>query len=83
MKRFPLMVVSAAIGLALLAGVTRELTARSVGGMVPPLGGSCYYFWYTCSYDTGAYWDGCEPGYSAGMISSATAKAICTTYHQP
>ena len=83
MKRFPLMVASAAIGLALLAGVTRELTAESAAGTVPPLGGSCYYYLYNCSYpDSNAYWSGCEPGYAPGMIGTSSARMICTTFNE-
>jgi hypothetical protein len=80
MKRFPLMVASAAIGLALLAGVTRELPAKS-SLAVPPVHGQCMYYWYTCSYDDGSYWSDCTPGGSAGYIPTEVARIICSTYN--
>jgi hypothetical protein len=79
MKRFPLMVASAVIGLALLAGVTREVAAKS-SSAIPPLGGACMYYWYTCSYDDGSYWTNCIPGGGAGWIPTSFAQIICTTY---
>jgi hypothetical protein len=80
MKRFPLMIASAVIGLALLAGSTHQLTAESSRAAVPPAG--CYYFLYTCSYGgTSAYWSDCDPGYPGGMISSDFAAIICGSYH--
>ena len=79
MKRFSLMIASAAIGLALLAGTTRELVAKS-SVVIPPAGGSCMYYWYTCSYDDGSYWTDCTPGLPAGMIPTASARMICDTY---
>lgn len=82
MKRFPLMVASAAIGVALLAGITHELAAKD-NVPIPPAGGSCYYYLYTCSYgDTGAWWGGCEPGYPAGMIGTSFARIICADYNE-
>jgi len=81
MKRFPLMVASAAIGLALLAGVTRELVAKP-SSPVPPLGGSCLYFLYTCSYENGSYWSDCTPGGSQGWIPTSFARIICATYNE-
>jgi hypothetical protein len=80
MKRFPLMVASAAIGLALLAGVTHQLTAEPKTAAVVPSGGSCYYSWYTCSYPDNTYWTGCQPGNSPGMIPTSIASVICGTY---
>lgn len=83
MKRFPLMVASAAIGLGLLAGIARELTAQPKNNDVPPSGGSCYYFWYNCSYSSGAYWTDCEPGGSPGMVPTSFARIICKVYVEP
>jgi hypothetical protein len=80
MKRFSLMVASAAIGFALLAGVTHELTAE-VTAAIPP-GGGCYYYLYTCSYDNGSYWSDCTPGLPPGMIPTASAKMLCGTFNQ-
>jgi len=76
------MVASAAIGLALLAGVTRELIASSkVATVVPPDNVGCYYHLWTCSYDGAAYWSGCNPDFSEGWIPTSQARIICTTYH--
>lgn len=83
MKRFSLMVASAAIGLGLLAGVTHQLAAKAVNTAVPPLGGSCYYFMYNCTYASGAYWSDCEPGGAPGMIGTSFARIICKTYNEP
>jgi len=79
-KRFPLMAASAAIGLALLAGVTHELTADT-GDVVPPDNVSCYYHLWTCSYDGDAYWSDCDPSFGEGWIPTSQAKIICVTYH--
>jgi hypothetical protein len=79
MKRFPLMVASAAIGLALLAGGTRELTAKS-SRAIPPISGACMYYWYTCSYPDGSYFTDCTPGGSAGWVPTSFAQIICATY---
>jgi hypothetical protein len=81
-KRFPLMVASAAIGLALLVGVTRELTATTVpNAVIPPSGARCYYHLWTCSYTGEAYWSDCSPDYPEGWITTQSAAIICTTYH--
>jgi hypothetical protein len=79
-KRFPLMVASGAIGLALLVGVTHKLTASTETG-TPPSDGYCYYHLWNCSYDGTGYWDGCDPNYAEGWIPTSYARAICTTYH--
>jgi hypothetical protein len=76
------MVASAAIGLALLAGVTREVTASTNGSVVvPPDNIRCYYHLWTCSYDGENYWSGCNPAFPEGWITTAEAKLICTVYH--
>jgi len=81
-KRYPLMVASAAIGLALLAGVTRELMASSTDAtVIPPNSTNCYYHLWTCSYDGENYWSGCNPDYPEGWIPTSTARMICSTYH--
>jgi len=81
MKRLTLIVVSGAIGLALLLGATHDATATSGGGQ-PGDGVPCYYNLYTCSYqDSMSYWSGCDPQYAPGLIPTATAKVICSTYH--
>lgn len=80
MKRFPLMVASAAIGLALLAGATRELTADT-GTTTPPDNVSCYYHLWNCSYDGDGYWSNCNPNYGEGWIPTSQARIICTVYH--
>ncbi|HEY3933990.1 MAG TPA: hypothetical protein VGL65_05165, partial [Gemmatimonadales bacterium] len=72
MKRFPLMVASGAIGLALLAGVTHKLTAStSVAAQVPGDGVGCYYHLWTCSYDGNGYWDGCDSSYGEGWVPTS------------
>ena len=82
MKRFTLMLASGAIGLALLAGATHDAIADTSTTTQPGGGVPCYYNLYTCSYeDSMAYWSGCDPQYSPGMITTTTAKAICTTFH--
>ncbi|HEX3927821.1 MAG TPA: hypothetical protein VHW65_07475 [Gemmatimonadales bacterium] len=79
--RFPLAVASAAIGLALLGGAVHELRATTTGGGLPSDNVPCAYNMWHCSYDGDAYWDGCDPTYAPGMISTGVAKSICTTYH--
>jgi hypothetical protein len=86
MKRLTLIMASAAIGLALLLGATRDAVANTTetgGGHGPPDDGiPCYYNLYNCSYqDSMAYWSGCSPGYAPGLITTATAKVICEQYH--
>jgi hypothetical protein len=81
MKRLTLIVASGAIGLALLVGATRDAAATTGGGGGGD-GVACYYNLYNCSYqDSMAYWSGCDPQYSPGLIPTATAKVICNTYH--
>ena len=80
MKRFPLMVASASIGLALLAGATHELTADA-GTTQPPDNVSCYYHLWTCSYDGDGHWSGCNPNFGEGWIPTSQAKVICDVYH--
>jgi endo-beta-N-acetylglucosaminidase D len=80
MKRLTLIIVSGVIGLALLIGATHDATATTSGQ--PGDGVPCYYNLYTCSYqDSMAYWSGCDPQYSQGLIPTASAKVICSTYH--
>lgn len=82
MKRLPLIVASGTIGLALLAGATRDAVATTTGGIQPADGVPCYYNLYNCSYqDSMAYWSGCDPQYSPGLIPTSTAKVICTTFN--
>ena len=82
MKRFTLIIASAVIGLALLVGASRKALADTSGTGQPGDGVTCYYNLYTCSYqDSMAYWSGCDPQYAQGLIPTATAKLICTTFH--
>lgn len=82
MKRLALIVASGAIGLALLVGVTHEAVATTGGGGQPSDNVPCYYNLYHCSYqDSMAYWSGCDPQYSQGLIPTGTAKVICTVFH--
>jgi hypothetical protein len=79
MKRFPLMIAFAAIGLAVLAGVGRQLSATE-GGTYPPEGDHCYHNAGTCSYlDSMGYWSSCSGG--EGLISTTEAKGICSIYN--
>lgn len=79
MKRFTLMAAFAAIAIALAAGAY-HVRAETSGG--PPWDGvPCYHNLWTCSYeDSDAYWSGCAVQYP-GLISTGTAKSICTDYH--
>ncbi|MGH7522837.1 MAG: hypothetical protein ACREK8_00855 [Gemmatimonadales bacterium] len=84
MKRLTLMMASAAIGLTLLVGAARDALATTMetGNYGPPGDGvTCYYNMYNCSYqDSMASWNGCSPDYSPGLITTATAKAVCQQY---
>jgi hypothetical protein len=80
-KRFPLMVASAAIGLAMLVGVTHELTAVPTTPVLPGDKVPCYHHLWTCSYDGNAYWSGCNPDGEEGWIFTSTAKLICSDYY--
>jgi hypothetical protein len=85
MKRFTLMIASAAVGLALLAGATRNVLAESGtggSGALPPDTVNCYYHLWTCSYMGDDYWSDCSPGFDEGWIPTSSAKVICGTYHK-
>ncbi len=79
MKRFPLMIAFGAIGLAVLAGVGRQLSATESNGY-PDDNLQCYHNAGTCSYlDSMGYWSGCRAG--EGLMTTNDAKSACAQYN--
>lgn len=81
MSKRPLLLGSAILGVALIAGATRTAIATDQKD-IPSDSMHCYYHLYHCVYDDDGYWSGCDPQYNEGWIATSTAKAICTTYHR-
>ena len=81
MSKLPLIAATATLGLALVAGVTRSVTAETAGTTPPSDNVNCYYKLYHCSYDGSAYWSGCDPRYGEGWIPTSAARSICRTFH--
>ena len=80
MKRFPLIAATTAVGLALLGGSLHAVRA-SATSTVPLDGVKCYYKLWHCSYDGPGYWDGCDPNYPEGYITTGMARSICQMYY--
>lgn len=80
MRKFPLVAASAVLGFALLGGSVQAVRA-SEEGPVPGESIKCYYNMYHCSYPGDNYWSGCNPNFPEGWITTATARALCETYH--
>jgi hypothetical protein len=81
MSKLPLVAITAALGLAFVAGATSSVTAETAGPTPPSDNVYCYFNMYHCSYDSDAYWSGCDPRYNEAYIPTSVARAICTTFH--
>lgn len=81
MSKLPLIVATAAIGLFLVAGSTRTVTAAQGGPTPPSDGQSCWYHLWHCSYDGSAYWSDCNPNMGQGWIPTSVARQICREFH--
>lgn len=81
MSKLPLIAVTAALGLAIVAGATSSVTAEEAGP-IPPSGYiNCYKNGSHCSYAGDNYWSGCATRFAEGWIPTSNAILICTTYH--
>ncbi len=81
MPKFPLLVGTAALGLAFVAGATRTVAATEET-TIPSDGINCYYHLWHCVYEDNGYWSGCDERYGEGWIPTGIAKAICREYHR-
>lgn len=41
----------------------------------------CAYNMWTCTYNDGSYWDGCDPRWESGQLWTFMAKARCGNWH--
>lgn len=84
MSKQILAAATAAVGLVLLAGVSRALSAADEGP-IPPLTVRCYYNGQTCDYSEERYghWDDCDTTYPHTDIFTVTARSICGKYNEP
>lgn len=80
MSKLPLIAVTAALGLAFVAGATTTVTAAE-SGPIPSDNVYCYYNMYHCSYDGDMYWSECDPRYHEGYISTSVASMICRKFN--
>lgn len=84
MSKQILAAATAAVGLVLLAGVSRTLSAADEDA-IPPLTVKCYYDGQTCDYPEERYghWSDCDTTYPHASIFTVTARAICDKYNHP
>lgn len=78
MSKLPLLAATALVGLAIVAGTTRTVTAETA--TYPSDGIDCYYHLWHCSYDGEAYWSDCDSGYGQGWIPTSAARRICRKF---
>lgn len=75
-KRF---ITSAVLTATLLASQFTVLRADSGDSGLPWC--CCAYSMWTCTYNDGSYWSGCDPTYPSGQLWTFMAATRCETWH--
>lgn len=72
--------MAAGMSALLLAATTPRARADQLDDQGLPICCCAYHLW-TCTYNDGSYWDGCDPTWTADQILTIEARAWCLAYH--
>ena len=72
--------MSAVLSATFLASQSTALKAETGSGSSLPWC-CCAYSMWTCTYNDGSYWDGCDPTWPSGQIWTAVATNRCQAWH--
>jgi hypothetical protein len=73
-------ITSAVLSATLLASQSTMLRAESSSESGLPAC-CCAYSMWTCTYNDGSYWTGCDPTFPSGQLWTLMAWGRCETWH--